>query len=185
MPTRGPMERSLAAGIAARPAVSPSPTPKTNHQSSALPISNTANTVSQGRKRQLVSTFRQRRTLIQWPLSQTHESGQNSLPAMALRKFPHIFPGSYKTNHSKVSFWWKNTSKYISLSAPGRRPGNFSSARSQGRKRKNTKAVNGRGRKREQWVKDLYVPLKVEFDQLHSMNLKLSPSFLACAAKKT
>ena len=53
----------------------------------------------------------------------------------------------------------------------------------QGRKRKKNKAVTGRGRNREQWVKGICVALKEEFDRQHSMNVKLSPSFLAFAAK--
>lgn len=71
----------------------------------------------------------------------------------------------------------------MALTTVGARDGYWSASGKDGRKRLNFKAVHSRRRKRARWVGDLYIALRSEFDRLQSINVKPSPSFLACPAK--
>ena len=109
--------------------------------------------------------------------------GRKHLFAKTVREFPILFAGNYKANLENASTWWSKREALADLSIPGRRLGNLVGMASKGRRRLNVKAFAGRGRKRELWVADLYVALRSEFDRLHALDVKLSPSFLVCAAK--
>ena len=71
----------------------------------------------------------------------------------------------------------------MELSESGRRLSNLRGVTHHGLKRVTFKAMSGRRCKKAAWVVAFYSALRTEFDRLHALNVKLSPSFLACAVK--
>ena len=187
MPTTRPIERALAAAIQQRSATRLPNLQRAPLSEPALQSSTTPDLIpsiaASSRKPHSVSTIAQRRSVLKWMVDEVEKHGEKKLAPKAIRKFSHLFGGSYKANYAKAVHWWNKKEKLMELPESGRRLGNFSGVTHHGLKRVNFKAMSGRGRKKAAWVVALYFALRTEFDRLQALNVKLSPSFLACVAK--
>ena len=187
MPTTGPIERALAAALQQRsatrlPNLQRAPLSEPVLQSSTTPDL-IPSIVASSREPHSVSTIAQRRSVLKWMVDEVYKHREKKLAPKAIRKFSHLFTGSYKVNHAKAVHWWNNKENLMELSESGRCLGHLSGVTHHVLKRLNFKEMSGRGRKKAAWVVALYSALRIEFDRMHALNFKLSPSFLACAAK--
>ena len=175
MPTTGPIERALPGAIQQKsatrlPNLQRAPLSELVLQSSTTPDL-IPSIVASTRKRHSVSTIAQRRSVLKWMVDEVDKLGEKKLAPKAIRKFSHLFTGSYKPNHAKAVHWWNNKQKVMELSESRRPLGNLSGVTHHVLKRVNFKAMSGRGRKNSAWVVALYSALRTEFDRLHALNV--------------
>ena len=136
------------------------------------------------RRRQVVSSKRERLTDIRWMVNRVNVDGTDSnIASKAVDAFPRIFPNPYNSfehrrNHrSKALRWWRSRNDFfekMESEEDGRLYETSTNAIGVNRRRWSLKSMSGRGKKREAWVLFVYEYLDEEFEILTELGVKLT-----------
>jgi len=131
------------------------------------------------RRRQVVSTLVEKKTVTSWMIAQADTSNIASR-AIDNPQFKHIF-------RNNALRWWNKRDEFMSnMNSPNSNV-YVSSGNCNGINRKTfaVKALPGRGRKRKEWVQFVYEFVLEEFDRLCELKVKINKNILMQIALKS